>query len=69
MDTANQALSVYRKAEARWIAHKETKADEVLLALWDINKEQAKTIREMAQIVSAATEKCAELARGSNIKT
>lgn len=69
MNAGNQALAVYTKAEARWDAGKPTKADEVLLALWDETKEQAKTIREMAQIVSATNEKCAEFARGSNLKT
>lgn len=52
MNSCNQALTVYNKAKARWDARKETQADEVLLSLWDENKELAQTIREMAQKIS-----------------
>ena len=48
----NQALTVYLKAEQRFDNGKATKADEVILALWDENKELAKKNREMAQKIS-----------------
>lgn len=52
MNASNQALSVYQNAERRYNHGKATIVDEVLLALWEGNQEQAETIREMALKIS-----------------
>lgn len=48
----NQALTVYLKAEQRFDNGRATKADEVLLSLWDENKELSAKNREMALKIS-----------------
>jgi len=48
----NPALTAYHKAQARFEKSTETKADLVLLALWDETKNQAERIREMALKIS-----------------
>lgn len=52
MNASDQALTVYLEAEERFKAGKETTEDEVVLALWDETKEQAKMIREQALKIS-----------------
>lgn len=69
MELSDQVSSVLRRAKVRSKEDRSSLADEMLLFLMEHSKEQAKTIRDMAQAVSAANEKCAGLARGSTVKS
>jgi hypothetical protein len=52
MSFTDESLAVYRQALGRIHSGVATMQDEVVVALWDVSTEQAKTIREQANKIS-----------------
>ena len=63
MPERNQALFVHTKAEQRFNNGTATKVDEVVLALWDENKELSEKIRQLVLKISML-----EMKNGATVK-